>query len=174
MPPVASRQIEVYPFRRRLSRVEILLVRRSAERTLPGVWQPVTGGIERGETAWRAAAREVLEETGLTPLRWWALEHMTVYYEPAKDAVLALPLFAAEVAATDPVPLSHEHDRSAFLAPAAAARRVIWESQRRALEALRDEVLRPGARPGLREITDRVAGLRLERRAAARGRARRG
>jgi 8-oxo-dGTP pyrophosphatase MutT (NUDIX family) len=171
MPPLFSRQIEVYPFRRRRLRTEFLLVRRAAERSLPGVWQPVTGGIEGRETAWRAAAREVLEETGLTPLRWWALEHLTTYYEPAKDAVLALPLFAAEVAWTDAVHLSHEHDRYAFLAAGAASRRVLWASQRQALAAVHEEILARGADPSAREITARIAGLRVHALAARGGRA---
>ena len=39
--------------------MELLLIRRSPERSLAGVWQPVTGGIERGESALAAAGREV-------------------------------------------------------------------------------------------------------------------
>ena len=156
MIPVRCRQVEVYLFRRRARRTELLLLRRSADRTLAGVWQPVTGGIEKREPAWRAAAREVLEETGLTPVRWWALEHLTVYYEPARDAVHAVPLFAAEVPWTDPVHLSHEHDRYAFVPLTQAAKRVLWHTQRRALEALRAEVLaRPDA-PSARDVTARV------------------
>ncbi len=172
MPPVHCRQVEVHLFRRRGRRFEFLLLRRSAERTLAGAWQPITGGIEKGETAWRAAAREVLEETGLRPLRWWALEHLTVYYEPARDAVHVVPLFAAEVAWADTVLLSHEHDRYAFVSPAVAARRVLWGTQRRAQRAVAAEVLAAGRGVAWREITARIAGLRLAAapEPAARGR----
>lgn len=166
MIPLRCRQIEVHLFRRRARRAEFLLLRRSAERTLPGVWQPVTGGVERGETAWQAAAREVLEETGLTPVRWWALEHLTVFYSPARDAVLALPVFAAEIAWTDPVHLSREHDRYAFVPPAVAARRVLWGTQRAALRAVRDEVFAGGPSAAARDITDRIAARPARRRPA--------
>ena len=157
MIPLRCNQVEVHLFRRRGARREFLLLRRSRERSLSGVWQPVTGGIERGETAWQAAAREVLEETGLLPIRWWALEHLTVFYSPASDALHAVPVFAAEVAWSDPVQLSREHDRYAFAAPAAAARRVLWDTQRAAMRAVRDEVFTGSPSAAAREITERLA-----------------
>jgi dATP pyrophosphohydrolase len=132
----------------------------------------VTGGIERGETAWRAAAREVLEETSLRPLRWWALEYLTVFYKPDHDAVLALPTFAAEVAWTDTVHLSDEHDRYAFVSPATAARRVLWASQRHAQRAVLEEVIRGGGAADARELTARIAGLRLDVPTARRAKSR--
>jgi 8-oxo-dGTP pyrophosphatase MutT (NUDIX family) len=161
MASVLTAQIEVHLFRRRRGRAEFLLLRRASDRTLAGIWQPVTGGIETRETAWRAAAREVLEETGLRPIRWWALEHLTCYYDPARDAVRIVPVFAAEVAWTDTVALSHEHDRYAFVSPATVSRRVLWGTQRRAIAAVRDEVFAGGPGADAREITERIAGLRL-------------
>jgi len=157
MPQTSCRHVEAHLFRRRRSLVEFLLLRRAPDRTLPGVWQPVTGGIERGETAYAAAAREVREETGLTPVRWWALEHLPAFYDPAHDIVQFVPVFVGEVAWTDPVHLSHEHDRYAFVRPAIAARRVLWHGQRRTLIAIRDEILARGADRSARDITARIA-----------------
>lgn len=106
-----------------------------------------------------AAAREVLEETGLTPLRWWSLEHMAAFYDVAGDRVRVVPVFVAEVAWTDPVHLSDEHDRYAFVTLAAARKRVLWATQRAALSALREEVLSGSAGGAAREITARVAAV---------------
>jgi 8-oxo-dGTP pyrophosphatase MutT (NUDIX family) len=139
--------VEVYVFRRRRGRVEFLALRRSADRVkLPGVWQPVTGKIDRGETVIQAAAREVLEETGLVPRRWWTLETCGVFYEPKDDGVRVLPLFAAEAGPSDRVRLSEEHQAQRFVSAAQARRLYLWEAQRRAIDAVRREVL---GRPAL-------------------------
>ncbi len=137
--------IEVYLFRRRAGRVEFLCLRRAPGAWLPGAWQPVTGRIESREKALAAAVREVREETGLVPRRWWALETVTVYFDPAADVVRALPLFAAEVGPRDAVRLSREHTGCAWLAAPAAGRRFVWEAQRAGLAAVKREVLRGGA-----------------------------
>ena len=147
MPSIEQTHVEVYVFRRDGRRVEFLCLRRAAERkTLPGVWQPVTGKRRRAERAVAAARRELLEETGLRPRRMWILETVTTYFDAEADRVRMLPLFAAEIGRKDVVVLSREHDAYRFLGARAAGSRYLWESQRRGLEAVRREVL---ARPAL-------------------------
>jgi dATP pyrophosphohydrolase len=171
--------VEVYLFRTRargarvpgargtraLRRVEFLCLRRGRVAFLPGVWQPVTGKRRRGETSRAAALREVREETGLTPVRLWALETPTVYYDAALDRVMALSLFAAEVAPDARVRLSREHDAWTFLPAREAGRRFLWEAQRRGLEDVRRQVLSGGALSRTLELPLRHS------RAAARPRA---
>ena len=139
---ILSTHVEVYLFRRRGRRVEFLLLRRAASRrTLPGVWQPVTGKRNIRERMLAAAIREVREETGFEPARWWALETMTLYPDIARDRIVALPLFAAEVGPSARVKLSREHDDSKWVTAGEAARLVLWDSQRRGLDAVRRKVL---------------------------------
>lgn len=171
--PVSCTQVEVHLFRRRGKRLELLLLRRASQRSLAGVWQPVTGGIEPDETVLRAAAREVLEETGLTPLRWWALEHLATFYDPGQDVIRVVPVLAAEVAWTDRVDLSPEHDRYAFVSLAQASRRVLWKTQRQAIQAIRDEVFAGVASGAAREVTVRIAAGGSRERAARAPRTRR-
>lgn len=120
------------------------MLRRSPGRSLPGVWQPVTGKRKPGETAVRAALREAQEETGVEPLRLWALEAPAIFFDAADDAFVLLPLFAIEIDPKASVRLSPEHDAFAFVSAGEAARRVLWTSQRRGLSAVRAEVLRFG------------------------------
>lgn len=137
----------------------MLLLRRSPQRSLAGVWQPVTGGIEKGESATAAARREVLEETGLTPLRWWSLEEPASFYDVAHDRIRVVPVFVAEVAWTDPVYLSDEHDRYAFVSWREATKRVLWGTQRNAIARTREQVLTGSPGGAAREVTARIMAL---------------
>jgi dATP pyrophosphohydrolase len=56
-------QVEAIIYRRNGDEVEYLLLKRTPERS--GFWQPVTGGVEEGETRKEALCREISEETGL-------------------------------------------------------------------------------------------------------------
>ena len=152
MPDLKPTKIEVYAFRRRGRKVEFLCLKRARGR-LAGVWQPVTGSLERGEGALAGAAREFFEETGLRPRRWWALEGVGLYFDAPAGRARVMAMFAAEVRAGDRVKLSREHTDSAFLAPAAAGRRFLWEAQRRGLESVRREVLRGGALARALDVT---------------------
>lgn len=130
-------------FRRRARRVQFLAMRRARGR-LAGVWQPVTGTRRRGEHALAAAMRELLEETGARPIRMWRLESATLFFDPHRDTLSLLPRFAAELGASQRIRLSSEHDASAFLAPRAAGRRFLWDSQRSGLAEVRSQILRGG------------------------------
>jgi dATP pyrophosphohydrolase len=168
-----SDHVEVYVFRRRGRRVEFLALRRAeGRRLLPGIWQPVTGQRRRGERALHTAAREVLEETGLRPSRWWALETVTLYLDASTDRLAVLPLFAAEVGPDDLVVPSKEHDAHAWLGARAAGERYLWESQRRGLDSVRRGVLRGGRLALALEVTNwlKRTGARRPRRPAPRGR----
>jgi len=145
--------VEVFVFRRHRRRTEFLVLKRSARGSLPQVWQPVTGRLRRGESVLAGARREVREETGLEPRRWWALESMTVYFDPRSASVVLLPVLAAEVSIFERVRISREHQDHAFVPARTAARRFLWIQQREALDALRREVLAGGRRARALAIT---------------------
>jgi len=154
VPDLRPTQIEVYLFRRRARRVEFLCLKRAPRRgKLPGVWQPVTGGLRRGEGALAGAAREVREETGLTPHRWWSLEGVGIYFDAGAGLARVMAMFAAEIDPQDGVRISSEHEEYAFLSAAAAGRRFLWAAQQRGLDTVRREVLRGGRLARALEVT---------------------
>lgn len=136
--------IAVYVFRR-APHIELLQLRRAeAGDAYPQTWQPVYGGVEGGETAAEAALRELTEETGLRPLRFFQVEFLeTCYFRPC-DRILMIPVFAAEVAVDAPVALDAEHDASRWVPIDAVPASFMWRTQREAIAVLLDQVARGG------------------------------
>jgi 8-oxo-dGTP pyrophosphatase MutT (NUDIX family) len=115
-------------------RLEVLVLRRSNGGRNPGSWETVHGTIEPGETPVQAALRELHEETGLVPERFYNASRIEGFYLHAIDELAIIPAFAAIVAADAEPRLSNEHDACEWLRPADEARRFAWPRERRALD----------------------------------------
>ena len=113
--------------------LEVLALRRAVGGRCPGSWETVHGTIEPGETPQQASAREMREETGLTPLRLYNLSRVEMFYQHSRDEVALIPQFAAFVSAGAEARVSPEHDRCEWLPAATAAQRFAWPRERRAL-----------------------------------------
>jgi dihydroneopterin triphosphate diphosphatase len=113
---------------------EVLVLRRAPAGRSPGSWETVHGHIETGETPVQAALRELHEETGLEPLRLYNVSRTEAFYRHTSDEIVLIPVFAGLVAPNATARLSSEHDRVEWLAPPAAAARLSWPRDRRALE----------------------------------------
>jgi dihydroneopterin triphosphate diphosphatase len=114
--------------------LQVLLLRRAPHGRNPGSWETVHGTIEEGETPVQASLRELREETGLTPDRFYNLSRIEGFYQHKSDELVIIPAFAAFVAADTLPLLSREHDAFVWLAPRDAAKRFAWPRERRALE----------------------------------------
>lgn len=147
MTRVAVSIIDVYPVREGEAGLELLLLRRSAGTRCPGSWEAVHGHIEAGETPVTAARRELLEETGLTPVRWYNLSRVEMFYQHSLDEVALVPVFVAMVGAAATVVLGPEHDASVWLPFAEAGGRCAWPRERRALEDIRQLIVSGSAGP---------------------------
>jgi 8-oxo-dGTP pyrophosphatase MutT (NUDIX family) len=126
--------------------VEILLIRRSSGRILPGLWQCVSGSIEPNERVALAALREVEEETGFGPdaiEAFFDLDLVNQFHEPSVDAVMVSAVFAVRVrSGVEPV-LSIEHTAFRWLALDEARREVVWPGYRDAIDRIREHLLVP-------------------------------
>lgn len=127
-------------------RVEYLLIQRSDDRIYPGIWQPVTGGIDAGERVPLAALREVAEETGIGPAAiegFFDLDQVGAFYAEEVDAVVTSAIFAVRVAPDAPPTLSREHVAHEWVGQAEAERRSIWPPYRDSLELIERLVAEP-------------------------------
>jgi dihydroneopterin triphosphate diphosphatase len=134
MTSVRTSLVDVYVLRMSGATLECLALRRGAGGRCPGSWESVHGHIEPAEQPAGAAARELEEETGLSPIRLYNLSRVELFYQHRADEVALVPVFAAFVDPQAPVRLGSEHDGFEWLSPAAAQLRFAWPRERRALD----------------------------------------
>jgi dATP pyrophosphohydrolase len=131
---VRTSLVDVYVLRMKGDSLECLALRRGPGGRCPGSWESVHGHIEPAEQPAAAAARELEEETGLTPVRLYNLSRVELFYVHRSDEVALVPVFAAFVSQDAKVRLGSEHDDFAWLPPALARQRFAWPRERRALD----------------------------------------
>jgi 8-oxo-dGTP pyrophosphatase MutT (NUDIX family) len=135
---------------RGVARPEILLLRRSAGRILPGLWQCVSGSLEPDERIAMGALRELAEETGFGATEieaFYDLDLVNQFHEPSMDGVVTAAVFAVWLRPDAEPTLSHEHDEARWMPVDQAHREVIWPGYRTAIERIRDDLSDPERAP---------------------------
>ena len=115
---------------------EILLLHRAPGRIFPGIWQPVTGGLEPGERIVHGALRELVEETGIGSDgidALYGLDQVNLFHADHIDMLQAEAVFAADLRPGVEAALSEEHDEQRWVSPAEAADMVLWPAYRAAI-----------------------------------------
>lgn len=155
VPRIRSNLVVVYPVRPvaddfgKFTRIEFLLLQRPEGHAFAGDWQAVGGHIreKEGETAARAAIRELAEETALPVERWFALGRIEQFYAPHNDGVYLVPAFAALVPPLAEPRISEEHQAWRWDTPHSASLRVSWPNARESIRMIAD-ALADATRPG--------------------------
>lgn len=142
MPNIKCGIVEVCVFKLHNGTPRYLLLKRAEnERIYPGIWQIVSGMMEEGEHAVKAALREFREETGLTPKRFWVVPFVNSFYVAVDDMVHLSVFFAVEVAANDDPVLSNEHQACAWHSYEEAKNIIVWPGQRHGLEIVQNFIV---------------------------------
>ncbi|HEY6091761.1 MAG TPA: NUDIX domain-containing protein [Gemmatimonadales bacterium] len=146
--------MDTYAVRGAGEHLEILTLRRAQRRNI-GSWETIHGTIEPGERPEQASLRELHEETGLVPEKFYNLSRTEAFYQHRTGEMALIPVFVAFVARAATVRLSEEHDRAEWLAARDAAARFAWPRERRAVEDILSIV--GGGDAGLLEDVLRVS-----------------
>ena len=138
---IISNLIEAHIFREQNGKLEFLLLKRSPEQYYPNIWQMVSGKIKENETAFNTALREIEEETGLVPEKFWVAPTVNSFYAPDKDYICLLPVFAAKVNYDSKIKISKEHIEYKWLSPEEVKNLLAWDGQRKSVDVIVDYVL---------------------------------
>ena len=126
-------QVEAIIFRRNGDTIEYLLLKRLPDRN--GFWQPVTGGLEEGETRTEALHREIEEETGIKNLIR-VIEGL-YYFEFSDPNLNQEYVYGVEVSSTEEVVLDgKEHSEYRWCGIKDALQLLSWKENKEALEKL--------------------------------------
>lgn len=131
---------------RDIAHPEVLLLRRSPGRILPGLWQCVSGSLQEGERVTAGALRELKEETGFDAASiegFYDLDLVNQFHEPSVDGIVSAAVFAVRVGAHAEATLSPEHDEALWVPIDDAHAGVIWPGYRTAIERIRDDLHDP-------------------------------
>jgi 8-oxo-dGTP diphosphatase len=156
--------VDVWVFRiGRSGALELLLMRRSPGRPLPGLWQGVSGSLEDGERIAAGALRELREETGYgddTIESFYDLDLVNQFHWPSVDAIVTAAVFGARVRIDAEPTLSVEHEAARWVTPAEALELIVWPAYRSAIEVIERDLLDPAREPWFRVRLDgsRVIG----------------
>ncbi|MFA5805718.1 MAG: NUDIX domain-containing protein [Melioribacteraceae bacterium] len=132
---VSSTLIEAHIFRKIGNDLEFLLLKRASNEKYADVWQMVTGSIE-SESAYQTALREIKEETGLTPIKFWVVPNINSFYSQEKDVIIMIPVFAVLVDKNQKVIISEEHSEYKWVKKEEAIKLLAWPGQRKSVEII--------------------------------------
>jgi 8-oxo-dGTP diphosphatase len=125
---------------------EILMMRRSPGRILPGLWQCVSGSLEVGESVAAGALRELREETGFGAreiLGFYDLDQINQFHEPSVDGILSSAVFAVRVGRSSESALSFEHDAAEWVLAPRALELAVWPAYRESIRRIVENLLEP-------------------------------
>lgn len=137
MAKIESLYVELCVFKFENSKPMYLVLRRSEDEPVyPGIFQFITGSIDEGETALKAALRELHEETQISPKNFWSVPFVNSYYVHKRDTINLSPVFLAEVQKNILPVLSAEHKSYEWLGFDEAIKCLTWHNQKKALKII--------------------------------------
>ena len=134
-------QVQGILFRKINGEIQYLLLKRIS--SIGRFWQPVTGGLEEGETKVEALEREVREETGIKNIVGIMKD---IYYDEFLDffkregcqRLIKEYVYGAEVSSNEKIAISREHSEYRWCGFEEALKLLKWKGNKEALEKLND------------------------------------
>jgi len=134
-------QVQGILYRKTNQKIQYLLLKRISD--TGGFWQPVTGGIEKGETKTQALKREIQEETGIKNITKIIkdvhyCEFWDFYKLEARQRLIKEHVFGVEINSNEKITISREHTEYKWCTFKEALNLLKWKENKEALKKLND------------------------------------
>ncbi|MFX1575070.1 MAG: NUDIX pyrophosphatase [Promethearchaeota archaeon] len=117
--------VQVFLFTRN-PEFKVLILKRTKEKG--GFWQPISGGIEKGEKIYDTIKREVFEETGIQDIiRIFDLNYSFIFKAPISRKLMKDICFSVELDKISDVKLSNEHNEYKWCSEKEAKNLLNWK-----------------------------------------------
>lgn len=133
--------VDLYAYKMKSGVPEFLMMKRAAGKIYEGQWRMVGGKVQKDETYWQAALRELNEETSLPVIKFWSVPSLNHFYEAKSDSILLIPAFAAEVPEHAEPTLDGEHTSWQWMIYEECKKAIIWPEQKRLLGIIEQIVI---------------------------------
>jgi len=132
-------QVQAILYRKTNTKTQYLLLKRTS--TLRRFWQPITGGIEKGETKTQALKREIQEETGINNLtkiikNVHHYEFWDLFKQENRQRLIKEYAFGVEVSPNEKITISREHTEHKWCTFQEALKLLKYEENKEALKKL--------------------------------------
>jgi 8-oxo-dGTP pyrophosphatase MutT (NUDIX family) len=124
--------------------LRFLVFLRNKSKIYSGQWRMVGGKVQENETYWKAALREIREETSLIPNEFWVIPSLNQFYEPQTDLILSIPAFAARIPLDADIKLNDEHSEYKWIGIQDIHQYIPWPEQRRLMHVVYDIIRSKG------------------------------
>lgn len=128
--------IDVYPYCLTGDHIKYLLLHRSSDHIYSNQWRMVGGKVIEGEKSWEAGLRELNEETGNEPIRFWTIPSINHFYDHESDQIFHIPAFAAQLKAESTIILNDEHDNYQWINYDEIRELIYWPEQLKMFEII--------------------------------------
>lgn len=135
---ISTNYIEAHIIREYQGEIEFLLLKRASYQWFPNLWQMVSGKIKEGEKAYESALREIKEETGLIPEKFWVVPNISTFYLIEDESINLVPVFVARVNFDSEIKISSEHSEFKWVKGKDAKELLAWPGQRRSVEIIEE------------------------------------
>jgi dATP pyrophosphohydrolase len=98
----------------------------------------IGGKVKPDENSWEAGLRELKEETGNSPTKYWVVPSVNQFYEHKTDLIHSIPAFAAEMSEQLKIVLDEEHTDFKWITADSVEEFIKWPEQRRLIKLIDD------------------------------------